>query len=148
MKELEWGETPWDNFSREDLLREVQRMYSAVLSAHSVMILSREPSSLFWWSDDGSGRRALAKTQMVLDKVKELGYKDENIYRSFFRYAIDLLFTPELGFGWAVCDTCDSMIGSGVDTKDMVGEECPFCKNNGKLSLMRKLEWKDLAKKE
>src|SRR5258706_7914258 len=99
MKELSYGETPWDDLSEEELLREVQRMYDAVLSLNSALSLVKgpEPASRFWGK--GTGGNALKKAAMILDPIRQQ-YDEEQIYRCFFRYAVDLLFTPELGSSW------------------------------------------------
>lgn len=141
---LKYGETPWDHLNHADLLREVQRMYSAILSLQSVakIIQSQEPHSLFWTK--GSGHKALAKAEMILAPLHEK-YEAGDIYRAFFRYAVDLLFTPELGGRWTACDGCQHFYGSIGDDESMVGKPCLDCSHQGRHSIRRPLEWKDLA---
>ena len=149
---LEWGQTPWDSLSREELLREVQRMYSALVSAKCVMRLSElhNPESPFWIGRDGSGGRALMKCHMILGPL----HKDnggEQIFRMFGRYADDLLFTREIGYGWSVCSECGAMLGRGADPDEapMDGKRCaevyPLSKDCG--GAFRALEWADLEPK-
>ncbi len=146
MPELQWGETPWDNLSREDLLREVQRMYAAVLSADGALSLCRgNERGGFWSASGGTGGRALAKCELARAWV-ESEYDHENVYRAFFRYAVDLLFSPELGFGWTACDGCDVLTGP-MDGKPIVGQPCSECARQGRQSVRRPLEWRDLERK-
>ena len=56
---LKWGETPGDKLTREELLREVQRMYSAVESARSVMAMHKAYGDSPFWGHVGSGGQAL-----------------------------------------------------------------------------------------
>lgn len=143
MKQLEWGETPWDNLTKEELLREVQRMYCAVSSAYSVLLdyAGSDPSHPFW-SKEGRGARTLEMCRQSLANLED--YEPDNMYRSFFRYAHDLLFDSNpnavLGFGWHICPKCGTMRGSKNDV--LVGESCMEPKCNG---VLRKLEWGDLA---
>lgn len=141
MKTLNWGETPWDSLTREELLREVQRTYIALLHCRSVMKLSRGPNpepNSFWDSERGTGNRAMAMANQVLNPISA-EFSDEEIYRSFFRYAVDLLFDG-LGEGWVVCPKCDIMLGA----IEKAGQPCS---ENGCDGVMRKLQWSVLAKK-
>src|SRR5579863_5439648 len=89
-KKLQWGETPWDTLSKEELLREVQRMFSALETAQSVLRLVQDTESAYWGTQ-GSGGRALDRVSQVITSVYET-YDAESVYRSFFRYASSLLF--------------------------------------------------------
>lgn len=139
-KRLEWGETPWDAMPREELLREVQRGYSALTAARGVLSMTKalDPSSPFWIGPYGTGGRALAKCNAVVEPI-EARFDGEDIYRSFFRYADDLLFGTEIGSGWRVCPN-GHMFASNLT--DLSAETCSICKG-----AMRAITWADLAPK-
>jgi hypothetical protein len=59
------------------------------------------------------------------------------IYRALTRYAVDLLFGPELGSGWHICDADGTMLGK---TRGQSEPKCIQC--GGK---MRPIEPKDLG---
>jgi hypothetical protein len=139
-RELHWGETPWDNLSREELLREVQRLYSAATSAYSVIDLFKVVQPIApYWGENGFGAAALEKLRQCIEDGVAAQYDEGDIYQSFFRYADDLLFHPsayrEVRDDWMVCDTCGRMCAPGEE-----GDACIFEKS-GKL---RKLTWDDL----
>lgn len=143
MKKLKWGQTPWDDKSREELLLDVKRMYGAITALNSVAHLctAGQGESPFWHAKDGSGRRALELARQVLEPIHKK-YDSEDIYRCYFRYAYDLLFEGEMGIGWYVCDVCNRMIGRSYDghgSRD--GEMCLFPSCKGKF---RKMTWDDL----
>lgn len=156
--ELEWGHTPWDGMSREELLREVQRMYSALLTLYSGVNTQRGIDEEFYkrnlpyWSKSGAGGASWEKARQIIEPLREK--YGEDIYRAFFRYADDLLFTHNgyemIGAKWVTCDTCGVMFGSvkGEEYAD-VGKPCKWGKANGEecTGHMRKLEWADLAPK-
>jgi len=131
---LQWGETPWDNLSRDDLLYTVKRMYSALNSARSVMavLAVSGPQTAYWTV--GTGGRALSKADQAL-----AGISDEDCYRAFFRYADDLLFDG-VGAGWVVCEKDGQMFGSDAGAEG-ARAEC-FCG-----APTRRLRWSDLEKK-
>lgn len=144
MKQLEWGETPWDDLTKEELLREVQRMYCAVSSAYGVLLEDAERNEGHpFWSNEGRGGRTLEMCRQSLAKLED--YEPENIYRSFFRYAHDLLFDPNpnavIGFGWHICPKCGTMRGGNKEF--LAREPCMETKCDG---ILRKIEWGDLAK--
>jgi hypothetical protein len=148
MKKMKWGETPWDTLSREELLREVQRMFSALETVTSVLTLFRirdEKSS--FWEEQGSGGRALYRASQVIDPVYET-YDAESVYRSFFRYAASLLFDVPDEDKWIICPICGGM-WSGKETTHYVGTVCseyPVAPNSTCPGILRWLEWSDLAK--
>lgn len=94
-RDLRWGETPFDDLNRAELLRLVQAYHSAAVSARSILRIGRigqETSP--YWSREGSGGRALAKLDHLVTLCGDGGMNaaSERIYRSFFRSAIGLLF--------------------------------------------------------
>jgi len=143
LRSLNWGESQFDNMSREELIRHCQRLYSAVesLKSSSAMFRVADPTSLYW--TEGTGGRALLKGEQAITEANK-GIDEGSIYHAFYRYAVDLLFTPSetmsAGFGWSVCPACLTMLGrpaSGAyQPKD---QDC--CKCNG---TMRPLQWEDL----
>jgi len=142
--DLEWGETVWDDLSREELLREVQRMFSALKSAYGVLRQSRrgEESSPFWTK--GVGYWAMTKVEYVLKPFLEDEALDDLLYHCFFRPAETLLFGnhPELGFGWVLCTAgCKNMAGRRVvgEGEGSAPENCPKCG-----AKMRPFRWSDL----
>jgi hypothetical protein len=136
-RELEWGETPWDDMPREELLREMQRAYAAVNAARSVLGILQGPDPSAFWKPRGSGYRALAMCTAVTSRVEER-FDSESVYRAFYRYAVDVLFAPELGFGWAVCEN-GHMVGAGNDMRPPT--KCFQCKKP-----MRPIEWRDIER--
>lgn len=93
-RKLEWGETPFDDLTRPELLRLVQAYHSATVAAHSVMAIQAEMAPQPYWADEGSGGRALRKAKHLLTLAGENDSDPagEKIYRSFFRTANPLLF--------------------------------------------------------
>jgi hypothetical protein len=129
-KLMKWGETPWDDMSKEELLREVQRMFSALESATSAL----------------GGGQALDRASQVIDPVYE-AYDAGLVYRSFFRYAVPLLFEVPDEDKWLICPICRYM-RSGKDT-GYVGTICsehPIAPDSTCMGILRWLEWGDLAK--
>lgn len=140
-KELVWGETPFDRMSPEEVLLNAKRMYSALISLESLakqMRLGNEQSP--YWSV-GVGGAAIEKGAQALAGV-DADYTSEDVYRSFYRYADDLLFDtgkhPMIGSGWWVCDADGTMLGGHPD-----GSHTVMCfKCNGPL---RPITWADMA---
>lgn len=151
MKELKFGETPWDNLPREELLREVQKMYAVIGALNSVVSQSRRPEAEQhpYWGAEGTGGRALEMANQVLTPITEK-YEAENIYRSFYRYAYDLLFDQskaKIGFGWVVCPECGVMFGKDTKGHSHEGENCSSVGMSNKpdcQGVFRKIEWSDL----
>lgn len=135
-KTLIWGQTPFDSLTHEELLRLVQAMYSALVASRSAMKMAAGPEPDLFWGMSGSGGRASLKCKTVLDPI-HAKFEEESIYRSFFRYADDLLFPsrPSGDPKWLVCEQCNQMVKplSGTVT------ECFNCK-----SPVRELNWSDL----
>ena len=131
--ELSFGQTPWDNLSKEELLTEVQRMYSALNSAYTVLKMDKIRADLTgdgteYYGPDGLGGAAYEKTRQIVEDV-ETKFSKDSIYRSFFRFADDFLFEKNgyhlIGSGWVVCDKCGLM--SAVlesELKDVINKSC------------------------
>jgi hypothetical protein len=117
---LKWGETPFDSLSRAELLRLVQAYHSALTSTSSCLKMSRainEDSP--YWGEDGSGGRALAKSDFLFSLCGAAGTDQarERIYRSFFRTADTLLFGAKPGSfdDWGIKIGGDEMIAPRRD---------------------------------
>lgn len=141
MKKLKWGETPWEKLDRDELLREVQRLYSAGLSMACCLKMARA-SDVYspYWGPRGSGGRALAKWDTINEPL-EKKFGNEEIYRAFYRYADDLLFSPGLGSNWVICDVCGGMLGNPEKPAKAHVEHCFRCEEDRQF---RPIEWKDL----
>lgn len=155
LKTLSWGETPFDDMSREELLRHCQRFYAACESMVSCLAIIRAGDEYHrgkgnnpYWGPGGSGAHGLAQGEQALDAAR-VGIDSESIYRSFFRYARDLLFESKgemrLGFDWYICETCKVMTGACGDERgtDRTGQSCSdtFRKCTGTI---RRITWDDL----
>lgn len=145
-KELVWGTTPFDAMSRDELLRQCQRLYVATESLTSMAHLFRHgnESSPFW--TEGSGGRALEYGSQALNAARD-GYEHGDIYDSFFRYARDLLFTDkpgmELGGQWTICPECGQMFG-GSDALNDIGQPHKVAARWGECEgIMRRVQWED-----
>ena len=137
-KTLKWGETPFDSLSRDELLLLVKKMYAFVTNGRSCLSIQRavDPSSAYW-GRSGSGGIAIAMADQIIDSV-EAGFDSENVYRSFYRYARDLLFDSsefDIGAGWVVCVECGTMIGDSTERTSV----CIDCGGQ-----TRAIEWGDL----
>lgn len=146
-RKLLWGETPWDKYRQNDLLKEVWRIYSALNSLYSAVRVATVNDVASYWKQ-GMGGAALEKAKQILAPLAAK-YTEEEIYRAFFRYADDLLFDCSqhqyLGSNWVVCPQCGRAVG---DTK-AIGEICKVALRFGDcVGIMRPLEWQDLIHAE
>lgn len=162
MQELQWGQTPFDHLTKDELLRSAQMMYSALLAAKSVLKMCRiefQPLDYLWrenltgedftgfWGCEGLGGSALEKVEQAIQKYSA-DYTIENIYQSFYRYAEDLLFDCskyKIGCRWIVCDKCGQMVGQSKD-EFLVGRTCSdflVCRQQ-ECGKFRELNWQDL----
>lgn len=144
-RKLQFGETPWDDMPREQLLRETQRMYAALIASRGVLWISqRDNEYSLYWKRGGCGGEAVEMVEQALSPYYDREHSGggyEPAYNSFFRYAVDLLFDG-CGSNWMVCDNGD-MVGS---YEGKVHTVCPLCRDRGKGEVsMRPLKWSDLA---
>lgn len=157
---LKWGETPFDSLSREELLRHCQRYYAACESMVSCLAIIKSGDEYHrgkganpYWGFGGSGAHALEQGEQALDAAR-VGIDRESIYRSFFRYARDLLFESKgamrLGFDWHICPICKVMVGPvgrrGEEAPSIIGQPCDGtrdCKG-----VYRLITWDDLKSSE
>jgi hypothetical protein len=138
--QLNWGETPFDDLDRAELLRLVQAYHAAAVSARGVLHLVKikEEDNPFW-GRSGSGGRALAGLEYLIFRSGDgkANGASEKIYRSFFRQAYGLLFPAiaEAEDLWGIDDTTGHMFAPFKP-----GERAKFG-GEGKL---RALKWSDL----
>ena len=97
-KDLKWGQTPFDDLTRDEMLMMLRAYHSTVESCRSVLTMLRysDPKSPYWGSK-GTGGRAMDKAEVMMARVKEdSDYEGaENVFRRYFRYADQVLF-PEI----------------------------------------------------
>jgi hypothetical protein len=77
------------------------------------------------------------------------GYRSEEVSQSFFRYAVDLLFSePEglaIGSGWAICPSCGRMLGRDGFGETSAGRKCSEVYPEECDGEFRLLSWDDLT---
>lgn len=147
-KKLEYGETPWDDLNKEELLLLVKKMYSALNSDLNVLNAVNNPDSLFW-SNDGPGECALEKTKQIIDKIHS-EYSSENIFRAYFRYANDLLFNNDKN-KWCICPLCGELIKDRKSINFLIGKKCGeiIPKKTGYCEgILRPITYEDLKSKK
>lgn len=146
-RDLVWGATPWDDLTREQLVEHLRRLYSAAQAAHGMVAQMAEqaqeiPCATRYWSLLGAGGRTLRKLREATDRAR-LGHSSEGLFRSFFRYADDLLFSPPIGMGWTVCELGHMTGQSGVSRV-----ACAVCLIEGKPDqAIRPIRWEDLRRR-
>lgn len=146
-KKLKYGETPWDGFSKAELLREVQRMYSALISAQSVLKMQEATDELStYWGKTGVGGGTREMIRQIIEPLHK-AHTSEAIWRAFFRYADDLLFDTSTGYrmigcDWTVCPKCGVMLGRGKE--DLVGKPHSDIIYKDCDGIMERLDWKHL----
>jgi hypothetical protein len=147
-KKLEFGQSPFDHMSREELLVQCQRMYSATVSLVSITEMHRhlDKGSIYWTI--GSGAKALEKGLQALTAAQQ-GWDDEQIHRAFFQYANNILFEDkpnlQVGNGMVICASCGFSVGLGSDEPLPVGRQCQEFRPSGECDgTLRKIEWSDL----
>jgi hypothetical protein len=98
------SQTPWDDWSREDLVIEVRRMYAALRDAAGVLAAcdrqSGAPGQGFW-AQGRPGGDALALSVAAL---KPYAANSEDLWRGYLRMRLALLFPDvDTGWRWALC---------------------------------------------
>jgi hypothetical protein len=139
---LPWGKSPFDDMPHEELLFWARRMYVACEHARGALsnIESSMPPGHLFWSVGGTGGHALRMCTFVVKEVQRR-FDHESIYRSFYRYAVDLLFPVDLqvGRGWHRClaGECDILVINYESKK----AECPAHPG----AETRAITWEDLS---
>jgi hypothetical protein len=148
-KKLEWGESPFDNMTRDELIRHCQRLYLATQRLHDVAnaFRTKDTEIPFWKS--GRGARGFEMGQQALDAVSE-GFDAESMHRNFFRFATDLLFEDRPGLEihsrWVACPKCGHVLVPAKESLRFDGVECKEVVPNTTCDgLLRPIEWADLA---
>lgn len=143
---LEWGQTPWDNMTKEQLLVEIWRMWETVSALNSIcsmqrLVDTRHNSNNVYWGTDGVGGASMEMARQVITSVTDR-FDSEEVYKAFFRTAGDLLFEPngydKIGVGWVICRACQRIIGS----KDDLGQPCKIDKDC--TGVYEQLRWSDI----
>jgi hypothetical protein len=176
VKTLQWGQSPWDDLKREQLLRSIQQMYAAFAAIYSIHLTEMDTYKLMhernypvedpyqspYYGKRGVGGAALEMCRQVLDPLYakfgegmgDDGKGKANIYGLFYQFANDLLFENNgfqmIGHGWAVCPECGAMFGRKGNGETAFGKPCSG-NFGGKLDcagVLRPLTWDDLKPKE
>lgn len=142
-----FGWTPFEDMSRDELVRQCQRLYAATssLSYMGKMLRAGDEHGLYWAV--GSGGRALEMGEQAL-AAADANHAEEATYDTFYRYAVDLLFEdkPELALHsyWSVCPKCHDMLGSRRKADDCSGKVHKDVTMGQCDGVMRPLTWHDL----
>ena len=148
-RKLEWGQTPWDDMTKRELLLEIWRMYSAIVALNCSLNMSKIGADRSpYWGIEGSGGIALEKARQILDPIHE-HFDDEQMYHCFFRYAADLLFDRSeyrIGFGWSMCPKCGWIVGETMNGESQNGKYCLDVLYSQCDGVLRPLQWTDLRK--
>jgi hypothetical protein len=147
------GQTPWQDMSREELEREIEKAYYAVTQAVSALkqisnfgatILPSEAGNPYW-GPQGIPARAQDACEEVMAPYRAK-YEDPEFYFGYFRYAAPLLFETERDMSWAYCSACKTpwKRTNFDDTARMVGSECP---TQGCSGIVEWLGWQHYTKK-
>ncbi len=102
-RKLEWGQTPFDNLSRAELLRLVQAYHSALAShVWPMQLMRRGNEQSLFWKRRGLGFKAVSKANALMKLCGWDRDGGERMSRSFFRYADDLMFPHLSAEKWTV----------------------------------------------
>lgn len=153
-KQLRFGETPFHKMTKKQLLIVACQMYAALSRTRSHVAMRKAADEYNgniggYWGENGQGGIALAMAEQAL-YAAQAGYTSEAVYRSFFRYATDLLFDNskyKIGSGWMVCPVCGTMLGARGDGTTVEGQICKdaFPIQKGECpGVYRPLTWDDL----
>jgi len=127
--DLQLGATPFDDLSREDLIRLLCAHHVAL--SHTVstlkMIKANEEERMgglgpFWIGPQGYARRAMEKGEYLLRLVGGTGERARRIHESAMRYVRHLLFPREADVSEIMtCDRC------GVFVQNLFGGDGTGC---------------------
>tara|TARA_R110000868_G_scaffold72223_1_gene210775 strand:+ start:16874 stop:17314 length:441 start_codon:yes stop_codon:yes gene_type:complete len=137
---MEFGGTPFDNLTREQLLLLVLKYDEALSGLYSVAEYWKGISFPIqpYWSIEGRGGLALA----VADEIRAISCKTpaqrSRFFYKFLRYAGRMLFDVEhyTSIPWQKCDKCDSLTAI-IKAGD--GESKCLCGGNLSLYMMKDL---------
>lgn len=132
---MEYGQTPWDNMTKEELKLEVFKLYKAAEEARSCLRILRcqDEDSPFWTK--GMGFEAIDCTEQAMKTGLSLSEEDrETLWKGFFRNALPLLFNIP-NWQWMVCEKCKQW-SCNLDSKV---DKCVRCDNED----LRPIRWSD-----
>lgn len=99
-EELAFGQTPFDQLDRGELLRLVQAHHQANMTARVVLEMLRKPHADHpFWKPGGLGHEAHQRMEVLVRLARDGGADDNSlaIYNRFFRQAGALLFPTAHG---------------------------------------------------
>lgn len=141
---LWFGETPWDSMTRDEVIREAQRLYFAAEQMKGALLQLQLGNEAHWlWAPQAIPTRALAIGVQALAPYHRGNGQSSDIHYAFFRAAAELLFPSFVRGGTRICE-CGLMVSANPDgTHDGY---CPDCAYKGRTSAsMRPIEWRDMA---
>lgn len=153
-KALKFGQTPWDDLDRDELIHHIERLYMATVSLYGVARQckasdERESGLRSYWGVGGNGGNSIEEGRQAIEAAQN-GYDEESIYRARTRYSRDLLFEDTdytmVRWDWAMCPVCKRAIGRGPDGQTHYGKRCRDAMplNNNCNGILRHLTWDDL----
>lgn len=144
---LEYGQTPWDDLSKEELLLEVKRLYSATVSLYSSLKMCADMSrgDPYFTDRRSRGYKALSKGEQAM-LAAQRSYQPGEVYSCYFRYADDLLFSG-VGDGWLIDSTGRLGAISPEHAAQYDGSEASVSGMYGMTGVIRKITWQDLEPK-
>jgi len=136
---MKFGETPFDNLTREQLLLLLLKHQMAmdrllgVVSYWKHLSGEHAETNQPYWSELGLGGHALAIAREVMGIYAKTEAQRSSLFRKFFRYASSIMF-PNQRRGmspWMKCSKCDQLVttmkSSSNDPKCFCGGELsPF----------------------
>jgi len=150
MKKLKYGTTPLDGLSHKKLLLLAKKMFCTLTSARSVLAMMADVrTDPYWTHPDGSGRRALCMANETMKEASH-GYEAEDIYRSYFRLAVDPLFkVSTVKTGWLKCTKCKDIVARANGPNALhPGSSCADLRNKGCKGLLRALRLSDIKEEK
>jgi hypothetical protein len=144
--ELQYGETPWSTMPREELEREMQKAYFALIQTTTALNMCRysiDPNKDHpYFTLKGSGGSALANANDVFAPYREK-YEDPEFYGCYFRAASTLLFPSRKDYMWSNCPVCHEMRQSQSyeETAKDVGKPCRY--STGCTGVVEWLTWEN-----
>lgn len=134
MKELQFGQSPFDTLTREELILHCERLYRATKSLHSSLSQAQEfdPENPYFADRDGLGNRAIEKGRQAMAPIEE-NYSQEDLYRAYERYIDPLIFentsTTEVAVPWYICHGCKRMVSTPNPTPDLAQHHTGGCQS-------------------
>jgi len=145
---INFGLTPWDVWSQEDLARELQKSYIALRLARETIAKMRIRNAKPTVKEDSDAQVSILAIDDALARTNRFVYME--LYTSFFRWATPMLMPSLVGTGpdympWYICAKCLMTTRALIGEPNPDGSPCVRDECNGK---RRKLNWTDLKRKE